>query len=117
MRSLFVRAIHKALKDGTWKSKVLCLFEVEDIITTKCFVVVPKREIALDANSQKVKLLMKTLKRSEIENFCKTTTPSESAVNGIIDNWIFMTPGTPHIVRAFAIYRDGGASSSTDSYM
>ena len=112
-----MRAIHAALKNGTWKSKVLSLFEVEDIISTKCFVVVPKRDIALDSDSQKVKLLMKTLKRSEIANFCKTDTPSESMVNGIIDDWIFMTPGTPHIVRAFAIYRDGGASASADSYM
>jgi len=73
----------------------LKLFKVIDIITTKCFVVVPRREIALDAESNPVKLLLKIVKREDIENYCGTTEPDELVVNKIMDDWVFMSPTSP----------------------
>jgi len=80
MRQVFCRAVQKALKTGLWKSRVLKLFKVTDIVSAKCFVVCPKREIALDQNSDPMKLLLKTVKHEDIDLFCNGN-PSEAKVS------------------------------------
>ena len=87
--------------------------QVVDIISPKCFVVVPKREIALTIDSKPVKLILKTLAKEEVTNYCKTDNPDLDQVESIIDNWIYMTPVSKHITKAYAVYRDGGGEVKT----
>jgi hypothetical protein len=98
-----------------WKSRVLKLFKVTDIVSAKCFVVVPKREIALTQESEPVKLLLKTVKHEEIDLFCNGH-PTEAKVSKIVDDWIYMSPTSRHVVHAYAVYRDPGMRY-TDNYM
>ena len=106
MRKVFIRAYQEMLDTGYLKSDVLVLFKVINIISPKCFVVTPRNEIAMTVESKPVKLCLKVLANSEVKDFCQCSDPSEIMVEGLIDQWIYMKPASPHISRAFAVYRD-----------
>lgn len=97
MRGVFCKAVQRALKTGLWKSRVLKLFKVSDIVSAKCFVVCPKREIALDKESEPAKLLLKTVKHEDILLYCNGM-PSEEKVTDIVNGWIYMSPTCSHLV-------------------
>jgi hypothetical protein len=67
--------------------------------------------------SQPIKLLLKLISKSDIELFCGTKTPTEETMKPIIDDWIFMSPPSNHIAKAYAVYRDGGLGVSDSFFL
>ena len=51
------------------------------------------------------------LKNTEVQDFCNNPDPTEVQVEGIIDEWIYMSPSSPHCAKAYAVYRDTGGKS------
>jgi hypothetical protein len=60
------------------------------------------KSIALDKDNKPRLFLIKNIKESELDKWVD----DGNTVDSVIDKWIYITPSSPHIVRAFEVFRD-----------
>lgn len=88
------------------KSKYFYKFEILDVISPKCYVILPKSRSVQSESQTHQKFIFKQLHSDSINIYCGTTSPTSAQVNSIIDPWINLVPKTPYIVTAYEVYKD-----------